>query len=212
MRLWRSANELTRKMATNQKYENTPERLARGVPKAKGNARVKPGGKSAARPRAGRDFGRTMADARRLSPIVRLIQSLGEEKIRFQLVGMSAAILQGVIVTTLDVDMWVDLPERQYVRLLNLVVKQGGTALAPTLYALADGRLVNFLFTVHGVRDFDAEYKNALDAKIESETVKVLPLERILKSKKTVLRDKDRAHILLIERFLKGRKKLKGSK
>jgi len=68
------------------------------------------------------------------------------------------------------------------------------------------------LFTVHGVRDFEAEYKNAVDAKIESETVKVLPLERILKSKKTVLRDKDRAHILLIERFLKGRKKLKGLK
>ena len=125
---------------------------------------------------------------------------------------MSAAILQGVIVTTLDVDMWVDLPERQYVRLMNLVVKQGGTALAPTLYTLADGRLVNFLFTVHGVRKFGAEYKNAVDAKIEGKTVKVLPLERILKSKKTVLRDKDRTHILLIERFLKGRKKLKGSK
>lgn len=199
-------------MATKQEYENTPERLARGVSKAKKHARVKSGGKSAARPGVGRDTGRTVADARRLSPIVRLIQSLGEEKIRFQLVGMSAAILQGVIVTTLDVDMWVDLPERQYVRLMNLVVKQGGTTLAPTLYALSDGRLVNFLFTVHGVRDFEAEYRNAVDAKIESETVKVLPLERILKSKKTVLRDKDRTHILLIERFLKGRKKLKGLK
>ena len=199
-------------MATKHKYENTPERLAGGVSKAKRNARAKSGGKSATRPRAGRDSGRTMADARQFSPIVRLIQSLGEEKIRFQLVGMSAAILQGVIVTTLDVDMWVDLPERQYVRLMNLVVKQGGTALAPTLYALADGRLVNFLFTVHGVRDFVAEYKNAVDAKIEGETIKVLPLERILKSKKTVLRDKDRTHILLIERFLKGRKKLKGLK
>jgi len=43
-------------------------------------------------------------------------------------------------------------------------------------------------------------------------SVKVLPLERILKSKKTILRDKDRVHILHIERFLKGRKKLKGMK
>jgi hypothetical protein len=199
-------------MATNQKYENMPRRLAKGVSKAERNARVKSGGKSSARPGSGRDSGRAVADARRLSPIVRLIQSLGEEKIRFQLVGMSAAILQGVIVTTLDVDMWVDLPERQYARLMNMVLKQGGTALAPTLYALADGRLVNFLFTVHGVRDFNAEYKNAVDAKIEGEAIKVLPLERILKSKKTILRDKDRAHILLIERFLKGRKKLKGLK
>ena len=131
-------------MANKRKHENKPQRLARGVSKVKRNARTKSGGKSAARPRASRDSGRTMADARQFSPIVRLVQSLGEEKIRFQLVGMSAAILQGVIVTTLDVDMWVDLPERQYVRLMNLVVKQGGTALSPTLYALADGRLVNF--------------------------------------------------------------------
>ena len=120
--------------------------------------------------------------------------------------------MQGVIVTTIDVDVWVDLPERQYVRLMNLVLKQGGVVLARTLYALADGRLVNFLFRVDGVRSFEAEFKGAVDAKIEGEPVKVLPLERILKSKQTVLRDKDRLHILHIERFLKGRKKLKGMK
>jgi hypothetical protein len=125
---------------------------------------------------------------------------------------MSAAILQGVIVTTIDVDIWVDLPERQYIRLMNLVLKQGGTALARTLYALADGRLVNFLFTVHGVKDFNTEYKGAVNVNIEDEPVKVLPLERILQSKKTVLRDKDRIHILLIKRFLKGRKRVKGKK
>ena len=125
---------------------------------------------------------------------------------------MSAALLQGVIVTTIDTDFWVDLPERQYIRLMNLVLKQGGTALAPTLYALADGRLVNFLFTVHGIREFDSEYRRAVDATIEGEPVKILPLERILKSKKTVLRDKDRIHILHIERFLRARKKVGGRK
>jgi hypothetical protein len=125
---------------------------------------------------------------------------------------MSAAILQGVMVTTLDVDIWVDLPERQYVRLMKLVLRQGGTALDRTLYALADGRLVNFLFTVHGVKAFSTEYRGAVEASIEGEPVKVLPLDRILQSKKTVLRDKDRLHILLIERFLEGRKRLKGLK
>jgi len=63
---------------------------------------------------------------------------------------MSAAILQGVIVTTIDTDIWVDLPERQYIRLMNLVLQQGGT----------------------------------VKATIERQPVKVLPLERILKSKK----------------------------
>jgi len=125
---------------------------------------------------------------------------------------MSAAILQGVIVTTLDTDIWVDLPERQYVRLMNMVLSQGGTALAPTLYALSDGRLVNFVFTVHGLGDFKTEYKRAVLARIEGQPVKVLPLERILKSKKTILREKDRLHILQIERFLKGRRKLRQSR
>jgi hypothetical protein len=71
---------------------------------------------------------------------------------------------------------------------------------------------VNFLFTVHGLRNFGFEYKRAVKAKIEGELVRVLPLKRILKSKKTVLRDKARLHILQIERFLRGRKKLKGMK
>jgi hypothetical protein len=62
------------------------------------------------------------------------------------MVGMSAAIIQGVPATTLDTDIWVDLPLRQSIRLYNLVRSQGGTGLAPTMYALADGSLVNFLF------------------------------------------------------------------
>ena len=123
---------------------------------------------------------------------------------------MGGAILQGVIVSTLDTDLWVDLPERQYIRLMNLVLKQGGTALAPTLYALADGWLVNFLFRVDGIKSFDEEYRRAVDAIIAGEPVKALPLERILKSKKAIRRDKDLLHILHIERFLKGRKKTEG--
>jgi hypothetical protein len=33
---------------------------------------------------------------------------------------MSGAILQGVPATTLDTDFWIDLPSRQYMRVLNL--------------------------------------------------------------------------------------------
>jgi hypothetical protein len=199
-------------MAKKRKHENKPQRLAEGLRAHKNHARAQLGRKNSPRARSRGNTRGTVADARPVSPIVRLIQSLGQEKIRFQIVGMSAAILQGVIVSTLDTDIWVDLPERHYIRLMNLVVKQGGTPLARTLYALSDGRLVNFLFAVHGLRNFEAEYKNAVNATIEGEPVKALPLERILKSKKTVLRDKDRVHILHIERFLKGRKRLKAAR
>jgi hypothetical protein len=119
---------------------------------------------------------------------------------------MTAAVLQGVSTTTFDTDIWVDLPERQCIRLMNILVKQNATALAPTLYVLEDGKVVNFLFTVHGLRGFASEYKNAKDRFIGGESVKVLPLDRILKSKKTILREKDLVHIPLIEKVIAGRK------
>ena len=125
---------------------------------------------------------------------------------------MTAAILQGVMMNTLDTDIWVDLPTRQYMRLWNMIRQMGGTALSQTLYVLEDGKVVNFLFEVNGLRSFAAEYRHALTFKIENLAVKVLPLERILKSKKTIMRDKDLPHIPRIEEALKGRKQMKGKR
>ena len=125
---------------------------------------------------------------------------------------MTAGILQGVLTNTLDTDFWVDLPTRQCMGLWNIIHAQGGSALSQTLYVLEDGRVVNFLFSVDGLRGFAAEFKNAVTAKLEGIEVKLLPLERILKSKQTIRRDKDLAHIRLIENVLKGRKKLEGGK
>ena len=123
---------------------------------------------------------------------------------------MTAAVLQGVMMNTLDTDIGVDLPTRQYIRLWNIIRAQGGVALSQTLYVLEDGKVVNFLFAVTGLRSFAMEFKNAVTAKMERLEVKLLPLERILKSKRTIQRDKDLVHIPLIENVLKGRKKLEG--
>src|SRR6185369_15363832 len=73
-------------------------------------SRAQRGRKISVRPEPRGDAGRTMAAARELSPLARPIHALREEKIRFQIVGMSAAILQGVPATTLDTVMWIDLP------------------------------------------------------------------------------------------------------
>jgi hypothetical protein len=119
---------------------------------------------------------------------------------------MSAAILQGVPATTTDTDIWVDLPERQYVRLLDLVVKQGGTPMARTMYGLADGSLVNFIFSMTGLKKFAEEYAGAHEILWNSLKVRVLPLERIYKSKHDSAREKDVAHLPLIKRVILGRK------
>jgi len=60
---------------------------------------------------------RALGDAPGLSAITQPAQALREEKTRFIVVGMTAAILQGVPSTTLDVDLWIGLPPRQYIRL-----------------------------------------------------------------------------------------------
>lgn len=125
---------------------------------------------------------------------------------------MTAAVLQGVMMNTMDTDMWVDLPTRQYTRLWNLIRSQGGSALSKTLYVLEDGKVVNFLFSVTGLKSFALEYRDAVTARIDGLPVKVLPLARILKSKKTILREKDMAHIPVIEKVLRARRKSEDGK
>jgi hypothetical protein len=119
---------------------------------------------------------------------------------------MTAAVMQGVMIHTMDTDIWVDLPTRQYIRLWNLIRAQGGSALSQTLYVLEDGKVVNFLFEVTGLRSFASEFRNTVEARIDGQKVKLLRLDRILKSKKAIRRDKDNVHIPLIETVLKGKK------
>jgi hypothetical protein len=183
------------------------EELAKDLSKTPSHARLNARRKGSVGSGASGDASGTVGDARSIPPLVRLIQSLGEEKIRFQSVGMTAAILQGMILTTLGVDIWVDLPSRQDMRLAKICLSQGETALSPVLYALSDGRLVNFLFEVNGLGPFRAEYKKAINSKIGLQPVKILPLESILKSKKAIMRDKDGTHIFHIERVLQARKR-----
>ena len=120
------------------------------------------------------------------------------------MVGMSAAILQGVPATTTDTDIWVDLPERQYVRLLNLVVKQGGTPMARTMYGLSDGSLVNFIFSMTGLKKFAEEYAHSHELVWNGLKIRVLPLKRIYKSKHDSAREKDIAHLPLLMRVIRG--------
>lgn len=131
---------------------------------------------------------------------------------------MSGAILQGVPATTLDTDIWIDLPARQYMRLLNLCVKLKAEIRANTVVDLSDGSTVNFIYEVTGVRTFDYEFRRAKRVKWLGTQVTVLPLDRIYKSKSIVGRPKDVAHLPLLEqtmklqRLLRRRRKRKPSK
>jgi hypothetical protein len=115
---------------------------------------------------------------------------------------MTAAILQGVPATTLDADFWIDLPERQGIRLLNLCTRLGARVIANTVVALEDDTLVNFLYRVDGLASFATEARRALVMEWLGMKVKVLPLARVIRSKEFVGRPKDLAHLPLLRDVL----------
>jgi hypothetical protein len=120
---------------------------------------------------------------------------------------MSAAILQGVPATTIDTAIWVELPARQFVRLTAIIQKQKGTMLAPTVAALEDDSLVNFLPRVDGIGKFAEVIGQSPRLSWNGMEVPVLSLDNILKSKRFVGRPKDLAHIPLLEQTLRIRKR-----
>lgn len=76
--------------------------------------------------------------------------------------------------------------------------------LANTVVALSDESLVNFVYHVDGLDDFDAEYQRALKIDWQGNKVTVLPLPRIIKSKTAVGRPKDLAHLPLLRQTLRA--------
>jgi hypothetical protein len=122
---------------------------------------------------------------------------------------MSAAVLQGAPATTLDTDIWVDLPERAYLRVHNLCRALGATILARTAVALSDDTMVNFLFRVDGLGSFDTERKKAVRLKWLGTEVDVLPLQSVIKSKQAVARPKDLAHLPLLRQTLLLKKRMR---
>ncbi|MEI2725597.1 MAG: hypothetical protein V9H26_19405 [Verrucomicrobiota bacterium] len=197
-------------MAAKRKHEtNKSQRLAKGPrtnPKRSGAGRTR---ENPLRAQSGGNTGRAVADERNLPAFFRLVGALRAENIRFQLIGMSAAVLQGVPVVTHDVDMWIDLPPRQYMSAVNVALRHGAKMIRNTVVELSDGMLVNFIYEVTGLGGFAAELRKARKLKFYGCEIPVMPLESIRKSKAAVMRDKDPAHIHYIDETLRLRRAAK---
>lgn len=194
-------------MPPKRKHEDDSERLAKGVRANQKRTRTRRARKDSLRAKPGRDTRRAMADERDVPPLVRLVGALRAENIRFQLIGMSAAVLQGVPVVTHDVDLWIDLPSRQYMKPVNLALRQGANMVRNTIVELSDGMLINFIYAVDGLASFATELRKARAMKFHGCDIPVMPLESIRKSKAAVMRDKDPAHIRYIDETMRLRRK-----
>jgi hypothetical protein len=150
-----------------------------------------------------------MATGQKSSPLVQLFATLKAERIKFMLVGMSAANLQGVLASTVDVEVWIGLPPRQSIRVINLCRKLKATIQSPNKVFLRDETPVDFIDEIDGLKTFEAESRGAKKLPFHGLTIPVLPLERICKSKEIAARDKDKLHILLIRQLLKSEKAIR---
>jgi len=72
---------------------------------------------------------------------------------------MTAAVLQGAPVTTFDVDLWIDLQPRDYMRVMNVALKLGARMVANTVAVLPGDLTLNFVFAVTGLNSFRREIK-----------------------------------------------------
>ena len=149
----------------------------------------------------------------------RFLRALLRRKVRFMVVGLSAAALQGAPVVTQDVDLWFeDLSDPA----IREALREVGAAYVPPLHMnppmFAGGGLGLFdiVLTMHGLGTFSEEELNCIEIPLGRQKLKVLSVDRILASKRAANRKKDRLTIPVLEDALvaieaaKKRKHAKG--
>jgi len=143
----------------------------------------------------------------------RFLQALVEEGVEFLVVGLAAAALQGAPAVTQDIDLWFrDLSNPALRRALRRVgaIYVPPSLQNPPLLAGGDAGLFDVVVKMHGLGSFAQEARRALRIPIGTVEVRVLPLARIIASKKAAGRPKDRAILPALEdalRVLQSRKR-----
>jgi hypothetical protein len=142
----------------------------------------------------------------------RLLGVLLKRKVRFMVVGLSAATMQGAPVVTQDVDLWFEnLGEPKISRALQEV----GAAYVPPsinnppMLAGKGAELFDIVIRMDGVGNFADEIKNCVEIPLGRQKLKVLSLERILASKLAANRAKDKLAIPVLRDALTATKTVK---
>jgi len=137
------------------------------------------------------------------------LRALNDLGVRYLLVGMSAALLQGARGSTEDIDLWFeDLGDS---RISDAARQAGGFLITRSQPPLLGGKLgerLDLVLSVSGVSRFEVEYRGAVEEELGGLSVRLLPLERILHSKRIAGRTKDEPGIHQIEVALSVRRKL----
>jgi hypothetical protein len=141
-----------------------------------------------------------------------LLDVLLKRKVRFMVVGLSAASLQGTPVVTQDVDLWFEhLGEDK----ISDALREVGAAYVPTsinnppMLAGAGSELFDIVIRMDGLGTFADEIKNCVEIPLGRRRLNVLSLERILASKIAANRPKDKLTIPVLRDALAATQSIK---
>ena len=133
------------------------------------------------------------------------LRALVGNGVAFMVVGLASATLQGAPAVTQDVDLWFrDLSDPGVRKALEKVgaayVPPIGTN--PPMFAGKGVALFDIVLHMHGLRSFDAEFRHAIEVDLGGVKIKLLPLARIIASKKAAGRPKDKLTLPVLESAL----------
>jgi hypothetical protein len=144
-----------------------------------------------------------------LTPAERqLFLALNSRGVRFILLGMGAALLEGAPVATQDLDLWFERVDDEGVRLAARDAGGfwiSGFGAQPPAFGGNGLDRIDVVLTAHGLDGFEAEYGRSLVRSVEGVEFHVLPLERIIASKRVTKRAKDMAQLPILEATLLAR-------
>ena len=134
-----------------------------------------------------------------------LLEALGALGVRYLIVGMGAALIEGAPGTTQDLDLWFGSIDAE--RLSEAARRAGGLytsgfGLQPPAIGGEGLDRVDVVLTASGLESFETELMGAHDYDLDGVHVKVLPLERVIVSKRAAKRPKDSAQIPMLEAAL----------
>jgi hypothetical protein len=137
---------------------------------------------------------------------IEFLEALSRRQVKFMIVGLSAAALQGAPVVTQDVHLWFEDVTAPAVR---DALRDVGAAylppmeMNPPMFAGKGVELFDLVIRMDGLGTFVDEYAGRIEASIRGTPVAALPLARILASKRATNRMKDRLVIPVLEDVLR---------
>lgn len=136
----------------------------------------------------------------------KFLKELIKHNVDFMIVGLAAATLQGAPVVTQDIDLWFkNIGDKNIQKALR---KVGGIyvppmQLYPPAFAGKGLELFDIVLTMHGLDNFKKESSHAIEVPLGRYKLKALSLDRIIKSKEALSREKDKLSLPVLKDTLK---------